>query len=74
MPNLITQNENNMADDKRVDYQRALRERCQAFLASHRDSVAVDNLFEFVRDEALTSFKNGKSANAAQAKKRDRRS
>ena len=63
-----------MADDKRADYQRELRERCQAFLASHPDSVAVDSLYEFVREEALTSFKNGKSAGVAQEKKRERKS
>ena len=60
-----------MADEKRATYQRELKKRCEAFLASHQDSVVIDDLYEFVRDEALASFKNGKAAGADRTKKKN---
>ena len=61
-----------MADEKRADYQRELKERCEAFLAAHPNTVGMQDLYEFVRAEALTSFKNGKSAGVGPAKRKER--
>ena len=62
-----------MADEKRGDYQRELKAHCDTFLASHGDSVVTEDLYEFVREHALASFKNGKSAGIAHAKKNSAR-
>ena len=59
-----------MADEKRATYQRELKKRCETFLASHQDSVLTEDFYEFVRDEALASFKNGKAAGADRTKRK----
>jgi hypothetical protein len=73
---LINQHEDRMEDNKKASYGEELYERVGKWWVEHikgTENPYADDLFRFIRDIALESYKNGVAAGRRRARSKDER-